>query len=101
MLLLLCLLYKVVGRSLDTVINETILHIGKHIQSTSQLVVELNEGREISLLCLVAVVSLCGIYCMGITRCDGACAIVIPEVMVTSYTTCQLNPIILIGKRGN
>ena len=73
---------EVIDRSLDAVVYEAILQVGKEVEPSSHLKGRLREAREIGLVGTVLVVALIRLYLIGIRGDGGTLSVVIPDIVV-------------------
>ena len=95
----LAILHEVVDSTCDAVVDEAVLEVGKEVEASHYLIVRLDEAREISLICLVFVVALVGLYEVRVGSDGKALTVVIARIVVSRQPSSELQTIGLIVER--
>ena len=79
----LAVLDEVVNDASDAVVNEAILQVSEDVESSCDLIVRLDEAREVGLVCLVFVVAVIGLHEIRV-GCDGDTLSVVQAYIVVA-----------------
>ena len=95
----LAILHEVVDSTCDAVVDEAVLEVGEEVEARHNLIVRLDEAREIGLVGLVFVVALVGLDEVRVGRDGKALAVVIARIVVSRQPCGELQTVGLIVKR--
>ena len=90
-----------VDRTNDAVVDEAVLEVGEEVEARHNLIVRLDEAREVGLIGLVFVVALVGLDEVRVGSDGKALAIVIARIVVSRQPSGKLQTIGLIVERRN
>ena len=88
-----------VDSTCDAVVDEAVLEVGKEVEASSDLIVRLDEAREVGLIGLVFVVALVGLYEVRVGSDGKALTVVIARIVVSRQPSSELQAIGLIVER--
>ena len=93
------ILHEVVDSASDTVVDKAVLKVGEEVEASSDLIVRLDEAREVGLIGLVFVVVLVGLYEVRVGSDGKALTVVIARIVVSRQPSSELQAIGLIVER--